>query len=73
MGLKAHAFTSNSNGSDRRRSFALAREQLHTHGGIHQVAVERCGGDRNCFVAPERFWTLSLSVPDSRWDVSKPE
>ena len=72
-GTKPYAFASNTDGSDRGGSAALAGEQLHTDGGVNQVAVERRRGDRHGFVVAEHLWTLSLSVPDSRWDVTEIE
>jgi hypothetical protein len=72
-GAKAYAVTSDIDGSDRDRSSAVAGEQLHSDGGIDQVALERRGGDRHSFVAVEHFWTFSLSVADARWDVNSPE
>jgi hypothetical protein len=72
-GIRLYAFTSNTGGPDRGGSAALAGEQLHTDGGIDQVAVERRRGDRHGFMVAEHLWTLSLSVPDSRWDVTEIE
>ena len=71
--IRLYAFTSNIDGPDRGGSSALAGEQLHTDGGVNQVAVERRRGDRHGFVVAEHLWTLSLSVPDSRWDVTEIE
>ena len=69
---KAYAVTSDIDGSDCGGSPAVASEQLHTDGGIDQVAFERRGGDRHSFVAVEHFWTFSLPVADARWDVNSP-
>ena len=51
----------------------MAGEQLHTDGGIDQVAFERRGGDRHGVVVAEHFWAFSLSVADARGDVNGPE
>jgi hypothetical protein len=71
--IRLYAFTSNIDGPDRGGSSALAGEQLHTDGGVNQVAVERRRGDRHGFVVAEHFRTLSLLVPDARWDVTEIE
>ena|ERR1700693_1842985 len=70
---KAYAVTSNIDGSDRGGSSTVASEQLHSDGGIDQVAIERRSGNRHCLVVAEHFWTFSLPVADARWDVKSPE
>jgi hypothetical protein len=72
-GVKAHAVTANIDGFDRGGSAAVAGEQLHTDGGIDQIAFERRRGDRHGFVAAGHFWTVSFAVANARWDVSSLE
>ena len=45
----------------------VARESLHPDGRVHQVDVERRGGDWRGFVAGECFWALSFPLQDSHW------
>ena len=69
-GVLDHAFSSSLGGPDRGWCSSLARQQLYTDGGLHQVDLKCCRGHPGGFVAPECFWSYAFPLQDPRGEVT---
>ena len=68
---KKYASHSNPFDPDRSGRPSLAGESFHPHGGQHQVNLERRRSHWRGVVAPERIWTVSFTLANTRWVTKK--